>query len=293
MKLCAVWLSLFLIFLPGCDLPTVFDNTSANQENRGELVILPLLEVEITGGIAGLSQQLTLFADGKAIFLDAQTGARWVTQLPQAELLQLVALFNKNEYFSLDDRYVDPNVADAFYYTITFRDGEQVKTVTTDGLVAPETLKRILEGVMTLVERVRTNGLDLQIRLSRSEMVVGDSVVLTLLVTNVADTALTLHFSSGQIFDFYARSVTGDLLWNWAHDKAFTQILRELVLQAGESRSYRVTWNGVGNDGLHAIGHVRVGAELVSVPGGRPAETPLRITAGKQRQGKGTLSWFR
>ena len=102
---------------------------------------------------------------------------------------------------------------------------------------------------------------------------------MTLNVTNAGQDALTLHFYDGHIFDFLALEANGDpvVIWNWAHDKAFTRALWDLTLQPGDSRSYQVSWDGTNNAGDAVTGGFIIRAELVSTPGGSPEQKTLTI----------------
>jgi hypothetical protein len=69
----------------------------------------------------------------------------------------------------------------------------------------------------------------------------GDSVRLTLQVTNATDAPLTLAFPSGQTYDF-AVLRGGETLWTWSADRSFLQALRSETLAAGETRTYTEAW---------------------------------------------------
>ncbi|MFQ5866056.1 MAG: BsuPI-related putative proteinase inhibitor [bacterium] len=269
-----------------CDFPAILNGDNQPLNSNQNKIAENLLFVEITGGIAGVNQRLVVDEFGLAIFVDSfYPGAKWVAQLSPAELDSLITLFLDNNFFQLNEEYLDEQVADAFFYAISFKHNNMTKTVRTDYFGAPDNLKSIVDGVLQLKNRIIENGLDLKLELSRQDMTPGDQVDLKLIVSNVSDEPLTLHFSSGQIFDFYAvfgvnNNATGDkdsLIWNWAHDKVFTESVWDFVLEAGETQYYQVTWDGRDNSGNLVSGELTMGAELVSVPGGRPEETILNI----------------
>lgn len=68
-----------------------------------------------------------------------------------------------------------------------------------------------------------------------------DSVRFLLQVTNATQAPLTLHFRSGQSYDFVV-SDGGRTVWSWAADMMFTQALRSETLAPGETRAYAETW---------------------------------------------------
>jgi hypothetical protein len=69
----------------------------------------------------------------------------------------------------------------------------------------------------------------------------GDSVRLTLQVTNATAGPVTLAFVSGQSYDF-AVLRGGETLWQWSANKRWSQALRDETLAAGETRTYTETW---------------------------------------------------
>lgn len=68
-----------------------------------------------------------------------------------------------------------------------------------------------------------------------------DSVRFTLQVTNASAQPVTLHFSSGQSYDFTV-SDGGSVVWRWSEDHMFTQALRGEPLAPGQTRSWSETW---------------------------------------------------
>lgn len=69
----------------------------------------------------------------------------------------------------------------------------------------------------------------------------GDSVRMTLQVTNAAAGPLTVAFASGQTYDF-AVLRGGETLWQWSADKRWMQALRDETLAPGETRTYTEAW---------------------------------------------------
>ena len=68
-----------------------------------------------------------------------------------------------------------------------------------------------------------------------------DSVRFTLAVTNAAAGAATLHFTSGQRYDFSVRD-RDRVLWTWSADRSFMQAVGSETLAPGETRSYSESW---------------------------------------------------
>ena len=58
----------------------------------------------------------------------------------------------------------------------------------------------------------------------------------------------TLHFSCSQMFDIEVTDGRRRLVWRWAYDKAFLQVLWQVELSPGESYSQEANWDLTGND---------------------------------------------
>jgi hypothetical protein len=269
----------------GCDFPTILSEDSRRADRSlSEIGIADtLLNVEITGSIAGVQQQLVVDKSGLAIFSDGfRSNPRWTVQLSPAEVQELIALMLDNNFFALRGPYIDPRVSDAFFYEITFIYNQRRNTVVTDHFADPEPLKRIVEGVITLQKRIIENGLSLKLDVKplANEHRQFD---LTLTVANVSKDAIELRFNSSQIFDFYARrssesfSSNSSAAWSWAHDKVFAQSIIYKNLAAGETLIYRVTWDGRDNAGNPLTGEVWLGATLKSTPGGSAEEQLVKL----------------
>ena len=280
-------LSQFLFF--ACDFPSILSEDQAVSADEADPV-QQLLVVRTTGGFAGVDRTLTVDEAGKATYIDRfHPGAEWVIALSGSELDSLVALFLDNDFFDLGDSYFDPQVADAFHFSIVFNHNQDAKAINTDGIAAPGNLQAILEGIGSLERKIGEQTLSIRLELDSDQINAGDEIAFTLFVTNENENPLSLLFNSGQIFDFYAipeqesdNSVEPRVFsWNWAHGQAFVQVIQELELKSGETRSYQVTWDGRDNEGNSLTGELVIGAELISVPGGRPKHERLTILDAK------------
>jgi hypothetical protein len=76
----------------------------------------------------------------------------------------------------------------------------------------------------------------------------GDSVRLTLHITNVTSGPIALEFSSGQRYDFAVSEPGGRSVWRWSADRSFMQMMSADTLRPGESRQYTETWHGTQGD---------------------------------------------
>lgn len=88
----------------------------------------------------------------------------------------------------------------------------------------------------------RTVGdLRLEVTSDRSAYATGDPVLITLRVTNTASLPVDLT-TGGQQYDAIVRQ-RGALIWQWSHDKAFVQIVREVTLAPGQVLTYKASWD--------------------------------------------------
>lgn len=73
----------------------------------------------------------------------------------------------------------------------------------------------------------------------------GDTVGLTLTVSNSSGEPRTFEVTSAQAFDFVAQS-GGDEIWRWSSGMSFAQVLTPLTIEAGGSEVYRAAWETEG-----------------------------------------------
>lgn len=107
----------------------------------------------------------------------------------------------------------------------------------------------------------------------------GAIVSLGLQVTNVSTSPLLLVTPSAQEYDFYVRQ-RGALIWQWSHDKAFAQVVRETTLAPGQARSYSTAWDQRDLQGRR----VEAGAyEIFAVFLGAQRSGPPRVEVGPVR----------
>lgn len=277
-----------LLVVTACDQPRIFatkeeavDLASPLRGSNGD----PVITMLVTGGIAGVNQQLVVDSNGFISFADGLLDSpRYTNYLTAAEYADLQAKFLNNDFFRLRESYTAADVADAFYYDLTFRSHGLSHRVVTDYLSAPSNLREIIDALNAIIDKLTRAGLQLTITSSTTTLRHGQTVKLSLAVKNLAAGPLTLHFRSGRIFDFFAAAQSSlapyqpAKVWSWAHDKAFSLALEQITLAAGETRSYDVEWDGRDNAGQLLKGDFVVGAELASVPGGSTRLLPLRIT---------------
>lgn len=69
----------------------------------------------------------------------------------------------------------------------------------------------------------------------------GEPVTVAMRVTNVSAAPITVT-TGGQPYDVLVRQ-RGALVWQWSHDKAFTQAVRHTEMTPGDARSYQASWD--------------------------------------------------
>jgi len=281
---------LFLSFASfiACDQPRLFDaketaqptNQSPLKGSNGD----PVINLGITGGFAGVNKLLVIDSNGFVSFTDFTAGnTRYTDFLTAVEYADLIAKFVAADFFHLNDSYMTDGAADLFFYDLAFTQNGISKRVVTDHLTAPESLQAIVEALDRIIKEMVENNLQLILTADRDSFKSGETVKLTFAVTNLSDRTMTLNFSDGQVFDFYAipasnaaaRAPTRE--WNWAHGLAFTQATQTITFAAGQGFTQEIEWNGRANNGQQLLGSVLVGADLVSVPGGSSRLLPLHI----------------
>lgn len=79
-------------------------------------------------------------------------------------------------------------------------------------------------------------------------------VTLELRITNMQTTPITLHFTSGQQYDFRVRRPDGTAVWLWSADKGFIDALTSRTLAPAETVVYTATWTPTARGSLIAEG---------------------------------------
>lgn len=85
---------------------------------------------------------------------------------------------------------------------------------------------------------------ELRVELSvpRAAFALGEAVAITLRVVNPGSTPVAVTMPTSQNFDILVRQ-RGALVWQWSHDKAFLQVVREHIIGPGDALTYTVAWS--------------------------------------------------
>lgn len=111
----------------------------------------PVIILKRGGGLAGVSDQWTIYADGRIV-----AGDQTEQQVTPDQVSLLLAGIEALGFFDLEDSYGRGSTCnDCFTYELTVRSGQQVKTVTAvDGAAdTPADLLQIVEMITGLVSR--------------------------------------------------------------------------------------------------------------------------------------------
>lgn len=130
----------------------------------------------------------------------------------------------------------------------------------------------------------RTVGdLRLEMTSDRSAYAAGDPVLVTLRVTNTAAIPAEVT-TGGQQYDVVVRQ-RGALIWQWSHDKAFVQVIREMTLAPGQVLTYKASWDQRDLQGRRVeAGTYEIYCVFLGSQRGVPASTevgPVRVTIGR------------
>jgi hypothetical protein len=68
-----------------------------------------------------------------------------------------------------------------------------------------------------------------------------EPIGIAMRVTNVSAGPIMVT-TGGQSYDVFVRQ-RGALVWQWSHDKAFTQAVRYAEMPPGDARSYQTSWD--------------------------------------------------
>jgi hypothetical protein len=128
------------------------------------------------------------------------------------------------------------------------------------------------EGGVNARELMRSLDVKLVLPAQRFRLTRERGIPLRLTVRNRTDRALVVPMG-GQQFDFEVLR-DGELVWNWAHDRAFIQILQQRPIRAGEELEFTARWDLTTNQGRRVRpGEYTVrGIFVTAVRNARPAD---------------------
>ncbi len=95
----------------------------------------------------------------------------------------------------------------------------------------------------------------------------GEEITFTLTIRNISSEIQTLHFTSGQQYDFVVKNTEGTEIWRWSNGMAFTQALTSYRLVPGQSQIFTYTWDQViSSDGtIIPVGNYVLEAQKIGI----------------------------
>ncbi len=246
-------------------------------------------------------EQLVIAADGWAIAFRMGDGPAVRVQLSAAAIDSVRGFFQVAGFLDLEDHYLGDHSIDDVLYEVSYRPGTgQAKIVIAEDRLAPESLKRLVEDLRGLLDRILQDAPAPQavVAALTVDPVSGDPGTprsITLLLQNRSADPVTLHFATSQMYEVAIMDMHGmngdmghdgmggmngmggmggshdpdspHLLWNWAYERDFPPAPIDLILQAGEVDTFRVAWPGTTNEGAVAdTGLYRVAAMILTQP---------------------------
>lgn len=118
----------------------------------------------------------------------------------------------------------------------------------------------------------------------------GETITLVVTLRNRADGPRTLTLPTSQTHDCLVYDGNHKEVWRYSAGRIFAQVITELTLAPGESRTFTVTWKQIDAQGrpVPPGDYETVGLVPGRVPGCRSGAVPFKIgpPAGKQPAGK-------
>ncbi len=126
-------------------------------------------------------------------------------------------------------------------------------TVGTDNKVSGIVATRVDAAVANMVLAVATD---------KTTYAPGEAVNLTFTVKNNNTAPVTVVFPTTQQYDFVVTQ-NGQTVWQWSFGQAFTQVITQMTLAAGQTLTFQATWNQTDAAGQAvAVGQYAVKAQF-------------------------------
>ncbi len=112
-----------------------------------------------------------------------------------------------------------------------------------NGRVALLVVAFMLAGGAASPRAERTIGnLRVDVAVGKAAFQSGEPIAIVMSVTNTGTAPLSVTMTSAQQYEVTVRQ-RGALIWQWSHDKAFAQVVRDTELAPGGTLSFQVTWD--------------------------------------------------
>ena len=151
-------------------------------------------------------------------------------------------------------------------------------------LVALVVVVALLGGGSGLAAERTVGDLKADLSVGKGVYAPGEPVTVRLRVTNVAASPIAITTYSGQQSDLIVRQ-RGALIWQWSHDKAFAQVVRESSMAPGQSLAFAWTWDQRDLQGRHVEpGRYDISAMFMGAQRSGPRSVeigPVQIVIGR------------
>jgi hypothetical protein len=249
------------------------------------------------------SEGLRILRDGLTIAFREDEGRPGRMRLDESALEEVARWFDEAGFVNLEDRYLSGRRPQGRFYEVVLGDGDVRKRVLAEAGLAPEPLLRLVESLSGLVDRVLANrpeppAIAGYMAVDPPLGEAGSDRVLKLTLFNHSPETVTLIFPTTQLYDLLilrpgwgpSDRGPGDsdappdrphvLIWNWAYERDFAQVVTELTFAPGEAKEFEETWDGLSNAGRvvgQGVYHVqaRIPADV------RVPVRPARLLVGR------------
>lgn len=263
-----------------------------------------IVRLLVRGGSDHVHEELVIGAPGWAMAFRRGEGQPVRVEFSHDQLERVRQLFDDAGFFSLDDRYLSEIPNDDLFYQLSYREADRGKEILAEFRQSPEALVRLVGELRRLIVSILQEAPSrppivgsITVRPVHGEQSQERTIVLTL--QNRSREPQTLEFPDAQQFDIAVLSPhwiddippddtdpdrpgenpPGDtdpperLIWNWAFDKEFVQVLTLLQFRPEGEHSFEIVWDCTQNGGAS----VRDGIyRVVGIVPGYP-DLPIRL----------------
>jgi hypothetical protein len=225
------------------DIGDSFDDMTNDDAGANELIDLVTAGIVGAGGSFDPGAPLTreVMISWTIAALDYMTGGDY------AMIMIAPAPFDDDA--EIDPAYKDDVVKAVVLQLVNGRGGNRLYP--TDGATRAEVLT-VVYRLTGLIETLQND-----VTVDATAAVAGEKLFMSLTIRNNTDKDVTIHYTSGQRFDFKLFDAGGASLYTWSADKQFLQALSDEVLEPGEQLNYTETLDS------DAYGAIRDGAALL------------------------------
>ncbi len=212
------------------DIADSYDDMKNNDVGANELIDLVTVGIVGAGGSfspdAALDRELMIHWTMAA--LDYMTGGDYA-------IIEIMPAPFDDEA-DITPAYKDDVVKSVVLQLINGRGDNRV--CPQDGATRAEALT-VVYRLTSLLETLQSD-----VTVDATATVSGDKLLMSLTIRNNTNEAVTIHYTSGQQFDFKLFDADGASLYTWSADKSFMQALSDIDIEPGEQLNYTETLDG-------------------------------------------------